>query len=83
MSNEGLHHGSLVLLHKVPQHHIYRHSILQTLPRNKLYSGNSEIRNWVGIAGAVEHLGLNRFEYVPSYRIAAGAGTGLSFASRG
>jgi len=34
-------------------------------------------------AFGLERLGLNRFEYVPSYRIAAGAGTGLSFASRG
>ena len=41
---------------------------LQTLPRNKLNAGSSEILNWVALAGAVEHLDLNWFEYVPGYR---------------
>ncbi len=54
---------------------------LQTLPRNKLHSGSSEILNWVGVAGAAEHLDLNWFEYVPGYRTPAGTGTGLSFAT--
>jgi aromatic ring-opening dioxygenase catalytic subunit (LigB family) len=54
---------------------------LQNLPRNKLHSGSSEILNWVGVAGAAEHLDLNWFEYVPGYRTPAGTGTGLSFAS--
>jgi len=54
---------------------------LQNLPRNKLHSGSSEILNWVGIAGALEHLDLNWFEYVPGYRTPAGTGTGLSFAT--
>jgi len=54
---------------------------LQNLPRNKLHSGSSEILNWVGVAGACEHLDLNWFEYVPGYRTPAGTGTGLSFAS--
>ena len=54
---------------------------LQTLPRNKLHAGSSEILNWVAIAGAVEHLELNWFEYVPGYRTPAGTGTGLSFAT--
>jgi 3-O-methylgallate 3,4-dioxygenase len=53
---------------------------LQNLPRNKLNSGSSEILNWVGVAGACEHLDLNWFEYVPGYRTPAGTGTGLSFA---
>jgi hypothetical protein len=56
-------------------------AFLQNLPRNKLHSGSSEILNWVGIAGACEHLDLNWFEYVPGYRTPAGTGTGLSFAS--
>jgi 3-O-methylgallate 3,4-dioxygenase len=56
-------------------------AFLQNLPRNKLHSGSSEILNWVGVAGAVEHLELNWFEYVPGYRTPAGTGTGLSFAS--
>jgi Catalytic LigB subunit of aromatic ring-opening dioxygenase len=54
---------------------------LQNLPRNKLNSGSSEILNWVGVAGACEHLDLDWFEYVPGYRTPAGTGTGLSFAS--
>ena len=44
---------------------------------------SSEILNWVGVAGACEHLDLNWFEYVPGYRTPAGTGTGLSFASWG
>jgi len=47
---------------------------LQTLPRNKLNAGSSEILNWVAVAGAVEHLDLNWFEYVPGYRTPAGTG---------
>jgi Catalytic LigB subunit of aromatic ring-opening dioxygenase len=54
---------------------------LQSLPRNKLHAGSSEILNWVAIAGAVEHLDLDWFEYVPGYRTPAGTGTGLSFAT--
>ena len=54
---------------------------LKDLPRNKLHAGSSEILNWVGVAGAVEHLDLNWFEYVPGYRSPAGTGTGLSFAT--
>ena len=54
---------------------------LKTLPRNKLHAGSSEILNWVAVAGAVEHLDFNWFEYVPGYRTPAGTGTGLSFAT--
>jgi len=54
---------------------------LQSLPRNKLNAGSSEILNWVALAGAVEHLELDWFEYVPGYRTPAGTGTGLSFAA--
>ncbi len=54
---------------------------LRNLPRNKLNSGSSEILNWVGVAGACEHLDLTWFEYVPGYRTPAGTGTGLSFAT--
>jgi hypothetical protein len=56
-------------------------AFLRNLPRNKLHSGSSEILNWVGVAGAAEHLDLDWFEYVPGYRTPAGTGTGLSFAS--
>jgi 3-O-methylgallate 3,4-dioxygenase len=54
---------------------------LQNLPRNKLLAGNSEILNWVAVAGAVEHLDMNWFAYVPGYRTPAGTGTGMSFAT--
>ena len=54
---------------------------LKNLPRNKLNAGSSEILNWVALAGALEHLDLNWFEYVPGYRTPAGTGTGLSFAT--
>ena len=54
---------------------------LKSLPWNKLHAGSSEILNWVGIAGALEGLELDWFEYVPGYRTPAGTGTGLSFAT--
>jgi catalytic LigB subunit of aromatic ring-opening dioxygenase len=54
---------------------------LQSLPWNKLHAGSSEILNWVAIAGALEGLELDWFEYVPGYRTPAGTGTGLSFAT--
>jgi len=54
---------------------------LKSLPRNKLNSGNSEIRNWIAAAGASEHLPLAWVEYVPAYRSPAGTGTGLCFAA--
>jgi len=53
---------------------------LQDLPRAKLNSGNSEIRNWICLAGAVEHLALEWRHYEPGYRTPAGTGTGLGFA---
>jgi 3-O-methylgallate 3,4-dioxygenase len=54
---------------------------LQRLPRNKLMGGSSEILNWVAAAGAVEHLEMDWFDYVPGYRTPAGTGTGMSFAA--
>jgi 3-O-methylgallate 3,4-dioxygenase len=56
-------------------------TFLKSLPANKLHAGSSEILNWVALAGAVEHLELDWFEYVPGYRTPAGTGTGLSFAA--
>ena len=52
----------------------------QALPREKLNSGSSEIRIWICVAGAVEHLALDWSLYVPGYRTPAGSGTGLGFA---
>lgn len=54
---------------------------LKALPPKRLNSGNSEIRNWIAAAGAVEHLPLAWAEYVPAYRSPAGTGTGLCFAA--
>lgn len=54
---------------------------LQGLPREKLNSGSSEIRNWICAAGALEHLALRWVDYHPGYRTLAGTGTGLCFAS--
>jgi hypothetical protein len=53
---------------------------LQNLPREQLNSGNSEIRNWICMAAAVDHLSLQSLEYIPAYRTRAGTGTGLCFA---
>ena len=53
---------------------------IEGLPREKLNSGSSEIRNWIAVAGAVEHLGLEWSLYEPGYRTPAGTGTGLGFA---
>jgi 3-O-methylgallate 3,4-dioxygenase len=52
---------------------------LQSLPREQLNSGNSEIRNWICAAGALEHLDLKWVHYAPGYRTLAGTGTGLCF----
>jgi len=54
---------------------------LAGLPRGKLNSGNSEIRNWIALAGATEGLPLAWLVYLPAYRSPAGTGTGLCFAS--
>jgi hypothetical protein len=53
---------------------------LIALPAAKLESGNSEIRNWITAAGALEHLQMQLVDYVPSYRSEAGSGVGMAFA---
>jgi 3-O-methylgallate 3,4-dioxygenase len=53
---------------------------LCSIPREKLNSGNSEIRNWITVAGACGHLKSDWQEYVPCYRSAAGTGCGMGFA---
>ena len=53
---------------------------LQSLPCKKLNSGSSEIRMWIAVGGAVEHLDMAWSHYVPGYRTPAGSGTGLGFA---
>ena len=53
---------------------------LSAIPREKLNSGNSEIRNWIAVAGAVEHLDMQVVDYVPCYRSLAGTGCAMGFA---
>lgn len=53
---------------------------LTGLPREKLNSGNSEIRNWIAAAGASEHLNMKMIDYVPCYRSPAGIGCAMGFA---
>jgi hypothetical protein len=53
---------------------------IAALPADQLASGNSEIRNWVAAAGAVEHLHMQLVNYVPCYRSEAGTGIGTAFA---
>ena len=53
---------------------------LCTMDRVKLNSGSSEIRNWICIAGAVEHLQMRWHDYLACYRTPAGTGTGIAFA---
>ena len=53
---------------------------LYNLPRHRLNSASSEIRNWVVAAGATEHLDMELLDYVPVYRSPAGTGGGWAFA---
>jgi len=53
---------------------------LRSLPRERLQAGSSEIRNWITIAGATEHLDMELFDYVPCYRSPAGTGCAMGFA---
>ncbi len=53
---------------------------LAEIPRGKLNSGSSEIRNWIVAAGATEHLKMEMLDYVPCYRSPAGTGCAMGFA---
>jgi hypothetical protein len=54
---------------------------LTALPRARLNSGNSEIRNWIVATGATEHLAMTWSAYVPCYRSPAGTGCAMGFAT--
>jgi len=56
---------------------------ISAIGQGELVSGTSEIRNWVVVAGATEHLDLDVVDYVPTYRSAAGTGCGMAFARWG
>ena len=53
---------------------------LSRLPRERMNSGNSEIRNWIVATGATEHLEMKWSTYVPCYRSPAGTGCAMGFA---
>ncbi|NQU71879.1 MAG: extradiol ring-cleavage dioxygenase [Rhodospirillales bacterium] len=53
---------------------------LRAIPRRKLNSGNSEIRNWITVAAAAESLTPAWQHYEPCYRTSAGTGCGIGFA---
>ncbi len=53
---------------------------LSQLPREKMNSGNSEMRNWIVVTGATEHLDMELVDYVPCYRSPAGTGCAMGFA---
>jgi 3-O-methylgallate 3,4-dioxygenase len=56
---------------------------LSQLPREKINSGSSEIRNWIVVAGASEHMDMEVVDYVPCYRSPAGTGCAMGFARWG
>ncbi|HEU4921535.1 MAG TPA: protocatechuate 3,4-dioxygenase, partial [Burkholderiales bacterium] len=56
---------------------------LASISLAKLNSGNSEIRNWIVVAGAAAGLRAYWQEYVPLYRTPAGTGCGMAFAAWG
>jgi 3-O-methylgallate 3,4-dioxygenase len=53
---------------------------LVALPLAQLEAGNSEIRNWIAAAGALEHRQMTLIDYLPYYRSPAGTGIGAGFA---
>ena len=54
---------------------------LRSLPVKLLNSGNSEIRNWIIVAGAMQGHDIDWWEYVAAVRSPAGTGCGLAFAA--
>ena len=54
---------------------------LTSLPTDKLVLGTTEIRNWVTIGGAMEHLDMTFVDYQPCYRTPAGTGCAMGFAT--
>lgn len=56
---------------------------LAAIPGARLNSGNSEIRNWIVMAGASGGLRTAWEDYVPLYRTPAGTGCGMGFMAKG
>lgn len=55
---------------------------IKNLPDDWMLSGNSEIKNWITVAGMVQDtpLGFHLLDYIPNYRSEAGTGGGWAFA---
>ncbi|MEE8418602.1 MAG: hypothetical protein V3S02_00655 [Dehalococcoidales bacterium] len=53
---------------------------MTSIPLNLLESGNSELRNWMAVAAAVNHMKVHVMEYIPCYRSPAGTGCGMGYA---
>jgi hypothetical protein len=51
------------------------------LPIEKLNSGNSELRCWTAVAGAVDDMKMALIDYIPCYRSPAGTGCAMGFAT--
>ena len=56
-------------------------SVLQSLPKERLFSATSESLNWVAVGGAMEKepLKFELIDYVPVYRTPANTGGGWAF----
>lgn len=54
---------------------------LLSLPVHRMNAGSAEIRNWIVLAGASEHLELRWHDYLPVFRTESGTGIGMGFAS--
>jgi hypothetical protein len=50
--------------------------VLGNIPKHCLNSGNSEIRNWITVAGACTGLAPVWHDYIPCYRTPAGTAVG-------
>lgn len=53
---------------------------LAGLPAPWVQGPTGEVLNWVGAAGALEHLRMQVIDYVPAVRTPAGTGCGMAFA---
>ena len=56
---------------------------ITTEPEFSFRSGNSEIKNWIIVAGicAETDMEMTVHDYVPCYRSEAGTGSGMAFAT--
>ena len=54
---------------------------ISRLPRAWMQGSTGEVLCWVCAAGALEHLQMKLWDYIPVYRSPAGTGTGLAFAT--